>query len=235
MRLILTAVVALAPIITITPLMAKDNEPAQRLDAAAAVFAEVMGAPDKGIPQEMLEHAHCIVIVPELKTAAFVVGAKYGKGILSCRNKVGSGWSAPGTVRIEGGSFGFQIGASSTDLIMLVMNERGADKLLSSKFTLGGEASVAAGPVGRTATAQTDAQMHADILSWSRSQGLFVGIALEGATLREDLDDNAEIYGKRLPNRSIVTKGRRVPESAVRLIKLLNKYSAREEKGPTGQ
>src|SRR5579872_2818243 len=235
MRLILTAVVALAPIITITPLMAKDNEPAQRLDAAAAVFAEVMGAPDKGIPQEMLEHAHCIVIVPELKTGAFIFGAKYGKGILSCRNKVGAGWSAPGTIRVEGGSFGFQIGASETDVIMLVMNERGAEKLLSDKFTLGAEASVAAGPVGRTATAQTDAQMHADILSWSRSQGLFVGIALEGATLRQDLDDNAEIYGKRLPNRSIVTKGRRVPESAVRLIKLLNKYSAREEKGPTGQ
>jgi len=230
MRLILTAVVALAPIITITPLMAKDNEPAQRLDAAAAVFAEVMGAPDKGIPQEMLEHAHCIVIVPELKTAAFVVGAKYGKGILSCRNKVGSGWSAPGTVRIEGGSFGFQIGASSTDLIMLVMNERGADKLLSSKFTLGGEASVAAGPVGRTATAQTDAQMHADILSWSRSQGLFVGIALEGATLRQDIDDNAVIYGKKVDNRDIVTKRHRTPPEAAKLINELNKYSAREEK-----
>ena len=230
MKLILAAVVALAPIVAITPLMAKDNEPAQRFDAAAAVFSEVMGAPDKGIPQEMLEHAHCIVIVPELKTAAFVVGAKYGKGILSCRNKVGPGWSAPGTVRIEGGSFGFQIGGSSTDLIMLVMNERGADKLLSSKFTLGGEASIAAGPVGRTATAQTDAQMHADILSWSRSQGLFAGVALEGATLRQDLDDNAAIYGKKLENRDIVTKRRRVPPEAAKLINMLNKYSAREDK-----
>ena len=228
-RLILVAAVAL------TPLMAKDNEPAQRLDAAAAVFTEVMSAPDKGIPQEMLEHAHCIVIVPELKTAAFVVGAKYGKGILSCRNKVGPGWAAPGTVRIEGGSVGFQIGGSSTDLIMLVMNERGADKLLSSKFTLGAEGSVAAGPVGRTATAQTDAQMHADILSWSRSQGLFAGIALEGATLRQDLDDNTTLYGKKLENRDIVTKRRRVPESAAKLINLLNKYSAREEKAGSGQ
>ena len=132
-NLMLVAAVAL------TPLMAKDNEPARRLDSAAAVFSEVMAAPDKGIPQDMLEHAHCIVIVPELKTAAFIVGGKYGKGILSCRNKVGPGWSAPGTVRIEGGSVGFQIGGSSTDLIMLVMNERGADKLLSSKFTLGAE------------------------------------------------------------------------------------------------
>jgi len=228
MKLILAAVVAFTPLMT--PLVAKDNEPAQRLDAAAAVFSEVMAAPDKGIPQEMLEHAHCIVIVPELKTAAFIVGGKYGKGILSCRNKVGPGWSAPGTVRIEGGSFGFQIGGSSTDLIMLVMNERGADKLLSSKFTLGAEGSVAAGPVGRTATAQTDAQLHADILSWSRSQGLFAGIALEGATLRQDLDDNTTLYGKKLENRAIVTQRRRVPESAAKLINLLNKYSAREEK-----
>ena len=144
-----------------------------------------------------------------LKTAAFIVGGKYGKGYLSCRNKSGSGWSAPATVRIEGGSVGFQIGGSTTDLIMLVMSERGADKLLSSKFTLGAEGSVAAGPVGRTATAQTDAQMHAEILSWSRSQGLFAGLALEGATLRQDLDDNATLYGKKLENRDIVTSGRR--------------------------
>jgi lipid-binding SYLF domain-containing protein len=133
-------------------------------------------------------------------------------------------------VRIEGGSVGFQIGGSSTDLIMLVMNERGADKLLASKFTLGAEGSVAAGPVGRTATAQTDVQMHADILSWSRSQGLFAGLALEGATLRQDLDDNAAIYGKKLHNRDIVTKRRRVPPAAAKLINELNKYSAREEK-----
>jgi len=235
MKLIFAAVVALAPIVALTPLMAKDNEPAKRLDAAAAVFAEVMGAPDKGIPREMLEHAHCIVIVPELKTAAFIVGAKYGKGVLSCRNKVGPGWSAPGTVRIEGGSVGFQIGGSSTDLIMLVMNERGADKLLSSKFTLGAEGSVAAGPVGRTATAQTDAQLHAEVLSWSRSQGLFAGVALEGATLRQDLDDNANLYGKKLENRAIVTQRRRVPAAAAKLINMLNKYSAREEKSGSGQ
>jgi lipid-binding SYLF domain-containing protein len=229
MKLILIAAVAL------TPLLAKEHEPANRLDAAAVVFSEIMAAPDKGIPQEMLEHAHCIVIVPDLKTGAFLVGAKYGKGFLSCRNKVGPGWSAPGTVRIEGGSFGFQIGASSTDLIMLVMNERGADKLLSSKFTLGAEGSVAAGPVGRTATAQTDVQMHADILSWSRSQGLFAGVALEGATLRQDMDDNAAIYGKKMDNREIVTKRHHVPPMAAKLIDLLNKYSAREEKSTSSQ
>jgi lipid-binding SYLF domain-containing protein len=187
-----------------------------------------MAAPDKGIPQDMLENAHCIVIVPSLKTAAFLVGGKYGKGYVSCRSKSGIGWSAPGTVRIEGGSVGFQIGGSQTDLIMLVMNERGADKLLSSKFTLGAEGSVAAGPVGRTATAQTDAQMHAEILSWSRSQGLFAGLALEGATLRQDLDDNAALYGRRLENREIVTTGMRTPKAAATLIGLLNQYSARE-------
>jgi len=224
MKLLLIAAVA------ITPLLAKDNEPSKRLNDAAAVFSEVMGAPDKGIPQELLEHAHCIVIVPDLKTGAFIVGGKYGKGYLSCRSKVGPGWSAPGTVRIEGGSVGFQIGGSSTDLILLVMNERGADKLLSSKFTLGAEGSVAAGPVGRTATAQTDLQMHADILSWSRSQGLFAGVALEGATLRQDLDENANLYGSKLENRAIVSSRLRIPPAAAKLIALLNRYSAREEK-----
>jgi lipid-binding SYLF domain-containing protein len=214
--------------LVLTPLLAKDNEPVNRLNEAVAVFSEIMAAPDKGIPQDLLENAHCIVIVPDLKTAAFVFGGKYGKGYLSCRNKSGTGWSAPGTVRIEGGSVGFQIGGSSTDLIMLVMSERGADKLLSSKFTLGAEGSVAAGPVGRTATAQTDAQMHADILSWSRTQGLFAGLALEGATLRQDLDDNATLYGKRLKNRDIVTKGVRPPKAAAKLIALLNRHSARE-------
>jgi lipid-binding SYLF domain-containing protein len=221
MKLILVAALAVAP------LVAKDNrEAVKRLDESAAVFSEVMSAPDKGIPKELLENAHCIVIVPGLKTAAFIVGGKFGKGYLSCRRTHGVGWSAPATVRIEGGSFGFQIGGSETDLIMLVMNERGEDKLLSSKFTLGAEGSVAAGPVGRTATAQTDAQMHAEILSWSRSQGLFAGIALEGATLREDLNDNAELYGRKLENREIVTKGVRAPRGAAKLMDELNHYSS---------
>jgi lipid-binding SYLF domain-containing protein len=214
--------------LALTPLLAADREPAKRLNEAAEVFSEVMSAPDKGIPQELLENAHCIVIVPGLKTAAFIFGGKYGKGYLSCRNHNEAGWSAPGTVRIEGGSVGFQIGGSETDLIMLVMNDRGEEKLLSSKFTLGAEGSVAAGPVGRTATAQTDAQLHAEILSWSRSQGLFVGLALEGATLRQDLDDNATLYGKKLENREIVTKGVHAPRAGEKLLALLNRYSRRE-------
>ena len=222
MKLIVLTAVALSP------LLAMDQKPGIRLNEAAEVFSEVMATPDKGIPQDLLEKAHCIVVVPGVKTAAFIFGGKYGKGYLSCRNQTGVGWSAPGTVRIEGGSVGFQIGGSSTDLIMLVMSKRGADKLLSSKFTLGAEGSVAAGPVGRTATAQTDAQMHAEILSWSRSQGLFAGIALEGATLRQDLDDNATLYGSRLENRDIVTSGVAAPAEAKSLLGLLNQYSANQ-------
>jgi lipid-binding SYLF domain-containing protein len=225
MRLAIVAGLAL----TTSLLAANDGEPAKRLAESAAVFQEVMAAPDKGIPEDLLEKAHCIVIVPSLKTGAFIVGGKYGKGYLSCRNKSNSGWSAPATVRIEGGSVGLQIGGSTTDLIMLVMSERGAEKLLSSKFTLGAEGSVAAGPVGRTATAQTDAQMHAEILSWSRSQGLFAGLALEGATLRQDLDDNETLYGKKLENRDIVKGGTPAPKSAAPLLALLNKHSRHEQ------
>jgi SH3 domain-containing YSC84-like protein 1 len=215
--------------LALAPLLSAASDGAKRLNAAADVFSEVMSAPDKGIPSELLENAHCIVIVPALKTAAFVFGAKYGKGYLSCRSKNNTGWSAPGTVRIEGGSFGFQIGGSETDVIMLVMNDEGEGKLLSSRFTLGAEGSIAAGPVGRTATAQTDAQLHAEILSWSRSQGLFAGIALEGATLRQDQDDNAQLYGgRKLDNREIVTQHVHPPKSAARLLALLNKYSRHE-------
>jgi lipid-binding SYLF domain-containing protein len=207
--------------------VAADREPAKRLHESAAVLGEIMAAPDKGIPQDLLAKAHCIVIVPGLKTAAFLVGGKYGKGYLSCRG-TSQNWSAPATMRIEGGSFGFQLGGSTTDLVMLVMSERGASKLLESQFTLGGEGSAAAGPVGRTVTAQTDAQMHADILSWSRTQGLFAGVALEGATFRQDLDDNTTLYGKPLTTREIVTTDVAAPPSAARLLALLNRFSPRE-------
>ena len=211
-----------------TPLVAESNEPAKRLEESAAVFSEIMSAPDKGIPDELLEKAQCIVIVPGLKKGAFIVGGQYGKGYLSCRRKNGRGWSAPGTVRMEGGSVGFQIGGSETDVIMLVMNQRGADKLLSSQFTVGAEGEVAAGPVGRSSTAETDALMRAEILSWSRSRGAFAGIALKGATLRQDVDDNQALYGKKLENRDIVTTGIAPPSSAAKLLALLNKYHTRE-------
>ena len=215
----------IAAALAITPLLAKDNS-IKRLDEAAIVFSEVMATPDKGIPEDLLARAHCIVIVPSAKAAAFIVGAKYGKGYVACRRH--GGWSAPGTVIIEGGSFGFQIGGSTTDVIMLVMNQGGEDKLLASKFTLGADASVAAGPVGRTASAETDLQMHAEILSWSRSQGLFAGVALEGATLRQDLNDNAQIYGRKLDNREILTKSVRTPRAAAKLINELDRHPSRE-------
>ena len=203
-------------------------EPLQRLDEATAVFKEIMGAPDKSIPQDLLDKSECIVIVPGLKKGAFIIGGKYGKGYISCR-KQRAGWSAPGTVRVEGGSFGLQIGGSESDVIMLVMNNRGAEKLLSSKFTLGGEGEVAAGPVGRDATAQTDAMMRAEILSWSRSRGVFAGISLQGATLRQDLDDNGAIYGRKVTNREIVqSSSMPVPNAAQGLVSILNKYSSRK-------
>jgi len=212
------------------PLGAAEKE-TDRLENAAVVMEEIMNVPDN-IPQDLLDKAECVIVVPSVKKAAFGIGGSYGRGAMVCRTggKFKGQWGAPSMLALEGGSVGFQIGGSETDLVMLVMNTRGADKLLSSKFTLGGEGSVAAGPVGRTATAQTDAQMHAEILSWSRTQGLFAGLALEGATLRQDLSDNAEIYGKRLENRQIVTGSTSVPSAAAGLIKLLNKYSWREDR-----
>jgi lipid-binding SYLF domain-containing protein len=202
-----------------------------RLTDAVDLFAEVMGTPDKAIPQDLLEKAHCIVIVPGLKKAAFGIGGKYGRGFAMCRNAAGGlGWGPPAAIRIEGGGIGFQIGISSTDVILLVMNERGMKKLTSSKFTLGADATAAAGPVGRNATAQTDAFMSAEILSWSRSKGLFAGVSLDGATLRTDLDENEVMYGQRWNTKQILGSGAKPPATASKLIGELNKYSPREKK-----
>ena len=208
-------------------LMMSASEAGKRAGEAADVLSEIMAAGDKSIPQDLLNKAHCAIVVPGLKKGAFIVGANYGRGFISCR-KGRTGWSAPAGVRVEGGSFGFQIGGSETDVIMLVLNERGAEKLMSSKFTLGGDASVAAGPVGRTSSAETDALMRAEILSWSRSRGAFAGIALKGATMRPDADSNKELYGKELTNREILTGNTATPEEAARLISVLNKYSSRK-------
>jgi len=201
---------------------------AERLNEAVTVISEIMDTPDKGIPQDLLDKSQCIVIVPGLKKGAFILGGKYGKGFVSCRKNGGQGWGAPAAVRVEGGSVGLQIGGSASDVVMLIMNERGMQKLMSSKFTLGGEGEVAAGPVGRDATAQTDAFMHAEILSWSRSRGVFAGISLQGATLRQDLDDNHELYGKAYENKDILEGKVGVPAKASKLISLLDKYSARK-------
>jgi lipid-binding SYLF domain-containing protein len=200
----------------------------RRLDAAATAFKEVMATPDRSIPQDLLERAECVIIVPDLKRAAFIVGAKYGKGFFICRNKSGVGWSAPGAIRMEGVNVGFQIGGSETDVFMLVMNDKGMDRLLSTQFTLGGDASAAAGPVGRSTQAETDAALTAEILTWSRSRGLFAGISLSGATLREDSDWNEQLYDKKISNREIVTAATDAPQSAATLIGELNRYSSRK-------
>jgi lipid-binding SYLF domain-containing protein len=185
-----------------------------------------MHAGDNGIPDELLEKAQCVGIVPNLERAGFIVGAKYGKGIVVCRDS--HGWSAPAAIRIEGGSVGFQIGAGETDLVFIVMNQHGMDKLTKDKFTVGGDASVMAGPVGRSAEAKTDAMMHAEILSYSRSRGAFAGVSLEGATLRADRDDNREIYGRPVRQEAIL-KGRvPPPASANALYAELNRYTPKK-------
>jgi SH3 domain-containing YSC84-like protein 1 len=228
MRIRIAVLIALVAGSTAFAKSKEKNKTVQRLDDAVTVFSEIMDTPDKGIPQELLEKAQCIVIVPGLKKGAFILGGKYGKGVVSCRRSGGEGWTAPASVRIEGGSVGFQIGGSESDVVMLVMNERGMQKLMNSKFTLGAEGEVAAGPVGRDATAQTDAFMRAEILSWSRSRGVFAGLSLQGATLREDLDDNNELYGKAYENKEILGGNVPVPAAASKLISMLGKYSARK-------
>jgi len=214
------------------PLVAADakTKTAERLNDATELFTEIMDTPDKSIPQDLLEKAHCVVLVPGLKKAALGFGGKYGRGFALCRAASGEGWGPPAALRVEGGSVGFQIGVSSSDVVMLVMNKRGMEKLSSSKFTIGADATAAAGPVGRNASAQTDAYMHAEILSWSRSKGLFAGISLDGATLRNDIDENQILYGQRWDSKQILGSGATIPADAAKLVSSLNKYSAKERK-----
>jgi SH3 domain-containing YSC84-like protein 1 len=195
-----------------------------RLESAALAFEEIMQVPDKSVPTDLLGQAECLVLVPGVKKGAFIVGAKYGRGFVSCRRGADRGWSAPAGVIVEGGSFGFQIGGSETDVFMLVMNKRGVDRLLSSRFTLGADASVAAGPVGRQAAAETDARLTAEILSWSRSRGIFAGVSLSGATLRDDRQANRDLYGRRLSNREILQGDVTPPPHADALMAQIGKY-----------
>src|ERR1051325_3446364 len=223
---------ALAFALGCTPLLAKTDKAknADRLADSASLFSEIMGAPDKSIPQDLLNKSQCIVLVPGLKKGAIGFGGKYGRGFALCRAASGQGWGPPAAIRIEGGSFGLQAGFSSSDVVLLVMNERGMKKLTSSKFTIGGDATAAAGPVGRNATAQTDAFMSAEILSWSRSKGLFAGVSLDGATLRTDLDENEIMYGQRWNTKQILGSGAKPPVAASKLMSELNKYSPHEKK-----
>jgi len=206
---------------------AKAGEAADRLEAAADLFTDMMKASDKGIPQDLMNKADCVIVVPNLKKAAFLIGGKYGRGFAVCRQPGGTGWTAPAAIRIEGGSFGLQIGGSEQDVLLLVMNQTGMKRLLGDKFTLGGEASAAAGPVGREATAQTDVNMRAEMLSYSRARGLFAGISLQGATLRPDNDTNVELYGHPTTNKEILTGTVPAPPAAAKLESLLNKNSIR--------
>ena len=195
---------------------------AERLKDAELVLTEMAGTDDAGIPTSLLQKATCVVVVPSLKKVALGFGGQYGRGYMSCRRE--GGWSAPAALRIEGGSFGLQIGASATDVIMLVMNDRGRDKLLSNEFKVGADASVAAGPVGRQASAETDITMRAEMLAWSRSRGVFAGIALQGSTIRQDTGENKELYGKELTNKEIVTSKIPPPADAAGFMKALGKY-----------
>lgn len=210
-----------------TPVFAQKTA-ADRLTAATEDLHEMMNAKDKGIPQDLLNKATCVVVVPNLKKGGFIVGAEYGKGFFTCRKESGIGWSAPGGLRITGGKFGLLIGGAETDLIMLVMNKSGMEHLLKNKTQLGGEVSAAAGPLGRDSSAMTDAEMHAEILTYSRQRGIFGGIDLAGAAVTEDKDANKELYGKEISNKEIIEGGMATPADAKAFLHALTRESSRK-------
>ena len=223
--------IALALSLASGPLLA-DKETDERLAKAAQAFGEIMAAPDKGIPGGVLDKAECVVIVPGMKKAGFIVGGTFGRGAVTCRGKGKAGWGAPAMVELGGGSVGFQIGAAETDVVMLVMDRTGMDSLLKSKFTLGGDASVAGGPVGRESSAETDAAMKAKILSYSRSRGAFAGVSLKGMTLNQDEDANKAVYGKALDSVAILGGGVAMPAGAKPLAQVLTKVLAQGRLAP---
>lgn len=204
-------------------LPAQDEVPDKRLRNATDTLREIMGTPDKAIPRGLLNHSRCLVVVPGMKKAAFVVGAEYGRGFALCRSLWG--WSAPAPVRLTGGSFGIQLGADSTDIVLLVMNERGMTHLLSDKFSIGADAAVAAGPVGRDAAANTDILMHAEILSWSRTRGVFAGAALNGTVVEHDESEAKKLYGRPMSNHEIISGDIKPPEAAQGLVAELNEIA----------
>ena len=207
------------------------NKEQERLENSGTVLQEVMDVPDN-IPQELLEKAECIIVFPSVLKAAFVVGGSYGRGAMVCRTgeHFKGSWGSPAMYALEGASVGFQLGGEATDLVLLVMNERGASSILESKVKLGADLSAAAGPKGRDASADTDAYMRAEILSYSRSRGLFAGISLEGSTLRPDDDASADVYGRKITAREIVLGGKTsVPESGQHLVRVLQKNAPHNE------
>src|SRR5246127_1902569 len=209
----------------------KLNKEQKRIQECGVVMQEVLNIPDN-IPKELLEKAECVIVIPSVRKLALGVGASYGRGAMVCRKgeKFNGSWGAPAMYALEGGSVGFQIGGEATDLILLVMNDRGMESILSSKVKLGADASIAGGPKGRDASADTDAYMRAEILSYSRSRGLFAGVSLEGSTLRPDDDASQDVYGRKLTAREIVIGGKmRVPQSGRHLVRVLDKNSPRNE------
>jgi len=219
-------VLALCVILGTASLGAQNKEQG-RLESCGVVMEEILGVPDN-IPQELLEKAECVVVIPSMMKVAVGFGGSYGRGAMVCRSgkSFDGAWGAPAMYAIEGGSFGLQLGGEATDLVLLVMNSRGAESLLNSQVKLGGNASVAAGPKGRTAEASTDTTLRAEMLSYSRSRGLFAGVSLSGSSLRPDDDASAEVYGRKLTARRIITgKAMTVPESGQRLVDVLQKMS----------
>jgi lipid-binding SYLF domain-containing protein len=223
MRKTVLALVAIVGSLSVTAFAAdREAKVEDRLDASADTLSAMMNASDHGVPHDLLDKAKCVVIIPGMKKAGFIIGAKYGRGFAVCRHAGGTRWGSPAGVQIEGGSFGFQIGASDTDVVLLVMNDGGMKHLMSDKFTLGGDASIAAGPLGRTASAETDAEMHAEMLSYSRSRGLFAGLSLEGATLHSDGETNRELYGRDVTTHEILAGDFKAPPSAGKFEMALN-------------
>jgi lipid-binding SYLF domain-containing protein len=216
----------LAALIAVPAFAQKSTE--ARLQAATEDLNAMMNASDKGIPQDLLSKASCVVVIPNLKKGGFIVGAEYGKGFFTCRKTSGVGWSAPGAVRISGGKFGLLIGGAETDVVMLVMNQGGMEHLLSDKFQLGGEASAAAGPLGRDSSAMTDAELHAEILTYSRQRGIFGGLDLTGAAMTEDHDANKDLYGRDLSNKEVATGDVHMPAEAHSFIHTLDRISSRK-------
>ena len=216
---------------------ANETDVDKRLDASANVLTEIMGTPDKGVPRKVLSDAKCIIVVPSMINIAVGVGGRHGKGVATCRttNSEGNGWSAPAPITITGGSWGLQLGGQAIDLVMLVMNQKGMDHLLSSKFKIGAEASGAAGPVGREVAGDTDWKLRAEILTYSRSRGLFAGIDLNGASIKEDRDETAVLYGKILPFQAILSGSTRPPEGSHAFLATVRKYAEiAEEKEKQG-
>ncbi len=209
----------------------KPSDQVKRIDDAANVLDEIMAAPDKGIPQELFESAKCVAVVPSMIKGGFIVGARYGKGVATCRTS--SGWSAPAPFTLAGGSWGLQIGGEAVDVVMLVMNDRGMQHLLSSKFKLGAEGSAAAGPVGRQTEANTDWKMRAEVLTYSRARGIFAGLELNGAVIKQDDDDTRILYGKEISFKRILQGRVAPPPGSQHFLATVRKYAAeaKEERG----